>query len=167
MASPLFSFEPPVKDTVVDGRGLISRPWETFLRFLKQVVTPLGTEKMFLLVNNQAAPADVVGLSFNSESISQGIIEYLIQIVTTGGGAVELIRSGAIHAVYRPTTNVWALFAVGTPGPDATNITFSITAAGQVQYTSANTTGTASISKLTYRVRTLAAKNSQYSAVGR
>lgn len=167
MAAPLFTFEVPVRDSVLTPSGLISRPWETFLRFLQQVVDPLGVEKFYTLANNQAVAADIIGLALSSKSVSQGIIEYLVQRVTTGTGAVELVESGSIHAVYKPTSLSWALVTMGTPGPSTSGVTFSITAAGQIKYTSTNITGTASISKLTFRVRTLAGKNAKYSAVGR
>lgn len=44
-------------------------------------------------------------------------------------------------------------------------VVFSVTSDGQVQYTTTNISGTASISKIFFRMRTMGGKNSQYSAV--
>lgn len=217
----------PLNDPVIDGQGIISRAWLQFLTYFKNAVEPLGIEKTFDLVNNQAVAANIEGLSFSSKSVSQGIVEYLIQRVTTstgaleiiengtlqanylpssdtwslfeylkvsnwtifslvnsqavaaditgllvnlnktriatveyliervttGGGATELIEGGSFSLVYKPTSAIWTIVAIGTPGPSAGGITFTITAAGQVQYTSTNITGTASISRIGFRVK--------------
>jgi hypothetical protein len=167
MARAQLSFEVPIRDPISNEAGMISRAWETFFRFIQQVVDPLGIEKFFNITNNQTTAADIIGLNLSSKAISQAIVEYLVQRVTTGAGAVELIESGVIHAVYKPTSNIWVIFTMGTPGPSVSGITFSINALGQVKYTSTSVTGTASISKLTFRIRTLAGKNSKYSVIGK
>jgi len=160
-------FRPPYKDSLIDNSGLLTRPWELFFRFISAFLEPLGVERYFPLENNISTAKDITGLSFNSEGISQAIVEFFIQRVTTGAGATELITSGVFHVVYKPTTNAWVLTVIGTPGPSVSGITFSITAAGQVQYTSTNITGTSSISKISYRTRTISGKSSTYSAVGK
>lgn len=156
----------PFESPVEDGSGIITRPWQTFFRLLKELVDPMGSEKIATLVNNQAGAADISGMILDSSQVSHGVIEYLIQRVTTGGGATELITGGMFHLVYKPTTAAWAIQAIGTAGPSTSGITFSVTAAGQVQYTSTNITGTASISRIVFRMRTLGGKNSQYSTQG-
>ena len=160
-------FRPPYRDQLVDDSGLVTRPWELFFRIIAAIVEPLGVEKYFALENNISVAKDITGLNFNSDSVSHGIVEFFIQRVTTGTGATELITSGLFHVVYKPTTSAWALTVIGTPGPSISGITFSITAAGQVQYTSSNITGTASISKISYRTRTISGKSSTYSVVGK
>lgn len=167
MAAPLFRFEVPIRDLVLQPSGYLNRPWEAFFRFVQQRLDSLGSEKFFQLTNNQVAAANVEGLAFNADGTSQAVVDFLIQRVTTSTGATELITSGTFHAVYKPTSLNWAIVTMGTPGPSTSGITFSITATGQVQYTSTNITGTASISKLTYRARTLSGKNSLYSQVGK
>lgn len=159
------SIQIPLRDEVAKEDGKISRSWENFFKYLQNFIDPLGYEKFFELQNNNAVEADIQGLSFSKENASQGTIEYLIQRVTTGGGATELISSGVLHAVYKPTTAAWDLFTPFAEGPSASGITFSITTDGQVQYTSSNVTGSASISKISFRVRILSGKNSQYSQV--
>lgn len=160
-------FKVPYKDALVGDDGLLTRPWEVFFRLITSALDPLGIEKFFTLENNISSAKDLTGLNFNYEGVSFAIVEFFIQRVTTGTGATELITSGIFHVVYKPTTNAWELTVIGTPGPSVSGITFSITAAGQVQYTSTNITGTSSISKMSYRARTISGKSSTYSVVGR
>lgn len=164
MASPK-SLQIP-RDAISDENGILTVAWQQFFAYLRNLVDPLGDERFSDIVNNQASAANIDGLSFDYRVVSQGIIEFLVQRVTTGAGAVEIISSGVIHAVYKPTSATWALKIPWTAGPSASGLTFSITSDGQVQYTSTNETGTASISKITYRVRTLGAKNAKYSRMG-
>lgn len=156
----------PYESEISDDRNLLSRAWQTSLRLVKTLLDPLGAEQVFNLVNNQAVAADITGMALSFSQVSHGIVEFLIQRVTTGGGAVELITAGMFHLVYKPTSNNWAIQNIGTFGPSASGITFSVTAAGQVKYTSSNIAGTASISRIIFRIRTLAGKSSQYSAAG-
>jgi hypothetical protein len=167
MAGRSFNFEVPINDSLTQGSGLISRPWEGFFRFVQKALLPLGIERAFALANNQSTFTPIEGLAFTALSVSQATVDFLIQRVTIGAGAVELIESGSFIAVYKPGSDSWSLFYPGTTGPSDSGVDFSITSAGQVQYTSSNITGTPSISKITFRARTLGAKNSQYSAAGR
>jgi hypothetical protein len=157
-----FSFEVPYKTPIADQGGLVQRAWSFFFRNVQSALDPLGVEKYFSLVNNQASAANIEGLKFDYAKVGQVIVDYLIQRVTTSTGATELIETGQFYLVYKPTSATWAL----TSGPSTAGITLSVTSAGQVQYTSSNITGTASISKITFRARTMAAKNSQYSVAG-
>lgn len=164
---PIQQFEVPFRDQVIDSAtNLLTVPWQKFFRLVQNIIEPLGYERFFDLTNNQSTAVDILGMSFNKARNSHAIVEYLIQRITSGGGATEIISAGIFHAVYNPISEDWSLVTVGTPGPDSSGITFSITALGQVQYTSSNITGTALISKITFRSRTLSAKNSLYSTVG-
>lgn len=156
------SFDVPYKNPVITNDGLVDRAWSLFFRGVQQALSPLGTEKAFSLVNNQSSAADIEGLVFDYTKVGQVSVDYLIQRVTTSTGATELIEAGTFYLAYKPTSNAWAL----SGGPSTAGITLSVTAAGQVRYTSSNITGTASISKITYRARTLSAKNAQYSVTG-
>ena len=157
------SIQIPNQNQMIGDDGLISREYHDFFREIQEAVSALGVEKYFTLVNNQSSAADIEGLYFDLRKVGQVTVDYLIQRVTTGGGAQEKIESGTFYLVYKPTTNAWVL----SGGPTTAGITLSVTALGQVQYTSTNLTGTASISKLTFKARTLAAKSSQYSEAGR
>lgn len=161
-AAPI-TMQVPLKTQVVDEIGNISRPWGVYLLNLEKSLVPLGIEKSFELTNNNAVAADIEGLSFDAAKVSQAAVDYLIQRVTTGGGAVEKIETGTFFAAYLPTSNNWVLSEV----PSTAGITLTVTSGGQIQYTSTNETGAPSISKLTYKARTLSAKNSQYSEAGR
>ena len=145
--------------------GGIEAAWINFFKGLRDRLISLGEEKSFELTNNQAVAADIEGLKFDSARVSQATIDYTIQRVTTGGGATELIETGEYRAVYLPTSNTWNIFQMWTSGPHDSQVVLSITSAGQVQYTSSNITGTASISKIAFRVRTMSIKGA-YSEVG-
>lgn len=86
--------------------------------------------------------------------------------MTTSTGATELIEGGCFQVAYSPTSDDWDLTFIGTPGPDDTGVDLSVDSDGQVQYVSSSITGTASISKITWRARTLSAKHSSYSSAG-
>lgn len=162
----------PLIDKISDKEGVLSLPWVEFFRMVQDFLTPLGQEKSFPLTNGKTTIVgdpdqdDIKGLSFDKQFVSQAIVEFLIQRITTDTGANELVATGVFHAVYKPTSQTWAIVSPWTPGPSTSGITFSITSAGQVQYTSSNITGTASISRIVWRARTLAAKHSTYSKVG-
>lgn len=159
----LAMLNPPFRDRISNEMGFVSPSWTSYFNILTKIVSPLGSEKSFSLKNNLAVAEDIEGLSFTSKVTSHAVVEYLIQRVTDTN---EVITAGMFHAVYKPTSNNWSIVAIGTPGPSSSGITFSITASGQVQYTSTNVTGVQSISKITWRARTLAAKSSQYSVMG-
>lgn len=160
-AAPL-TLRPPYQNKLVDAEGIIDRVWAVFFRELESFLTPLGKERTAELVNNQSGAADIEGLAFDKTRVSQAAVDYLIQRVTTGGGAVELIEAGTFYAAYKPTSNSWALTNV----PSTANVTLSITSAGQVQYTTSNEGGTAYISRIVWRARTLQGKHSSYSEAG-
>jgi len=159
------SFSPPFKDVLAGPDGFLASSWERFIRSAYDRLLPLGVENSFPLKNNQSAAADITDLKFSARAVSAAFIDFLIQRTTTGSGAVQLTAAGTIAAVYRPNSAAWVLHAIGTAGPSTSGITFSITAAGQVQYTSTNEGGTAQISKICWRDRTLAGKNKLYSSM--
>lgn len=156
----------PVTEPVTGSNGFASRTWQVFFEKLFDRVNALGAEKSFTLVNNQAVAADITELQFNKSRVSVAFIDFLVQRVTTATGATELLEAGHLTAVYKPTSLSWALVEVNVNAPNNSGVTFSITASGQVQYTSTNITGTASISRVIYKARTLAAKSNQYSTLG-
>ncbi len=151
-------FEVPYRDAVVEQGGLLSRVWQQFYTLLHLRLAPLGIEQSCPIANNVGSVTDITGMKFNSTKQNHAVVEYLIQRVTTSTGATALYAAGSFHVVYKASAGTWHIVAIGTPGPDSSGITFSITASGQVQYLSSNITGTANISKITWRARTLAAK---------
>jgi uncharacterized delta-60 repeat protein len=57
------------------------------------------------------------------------------------GVPTELMTQGSFSGIYRPTSLEWELGGFSSAG-DASDVTFSITTLGQVQYTSTNISGT-------------------------
>lgn len=163
MRSAPFSIEVPYSTPVVMDNGMVSRPWAKFFENIQTAMDSLGIEKQFDLVNNQASSADVEGLMVDKSVASNASVDYLIQRVTTGGGATENVETGTFYLAYKPSAATWVLSA----GPSTAGVTLSVTSLGQVKYTTTNISGTASISRIVWRVRTLGAKNAQYSRMGR
>lgn len=167
MAIPKNTFDVPYKDPVQDISGLLTTSWEWFFRSLWERLYPLGIERSFDIANNVSGATDITGMKFSSNGVSQVHIDFLVQRVTTGGSAVELIESGFFIISYKPTSQTWAITLVEINHPSNSGVDFTVTADGQIQYTSTNEAGTASISKLYWRARTIGGKNQQYSVVGK
>lgn len=97
---------------------------------------------VFSFLNNQSAPANVTGLLVAGSAPGVGGLGaaiYRANVRLTGGGA-ELCSIVTLKLVYRQTGTTWAI--AGGPEYDGDDLsailTFSITAGGQVQYTSTN-----------------------------
>lgn len=159
-------FQVPYRDKMLEATGLLSRPWELFFRNIKDLLDPMGSEKNIDIVNNQATPLSIEGLSFSTNKANQGIVEYYIEIMTTGFLGVELIESGVFHVVRKAKSETWEIVSMPTPGPSTSGVSFSITTSGQIQYTSADSPGTPYVSRMSYRVRTLTAKNAVFTGIG-
>lgn len=155
--------QPPFSIDFLTESGSMNQSWVDFFSLVSDLLTPMGQERSFQLENNQASDAPITGMAFNYKHVSLVTIEYLVQRITTSTGATEKNEAGILQAVYEATSNSWSIGERGTPGPDDAGITFSITAEGQVQYTTSNITGTNSFQKITWRARTLNAKNGRYS----
>lgn len=166
MATPSDSFDVPYSSTVIDKTLMLTAGWVNFFRSLYDRLMPLGIERSFQIPNNIASAADVESLKVNARSVSQAIVEFLVQRVTVGVGATEVIESGSFMLTYNPTSADWQYTPVLINLPDDSGVDFTVTTDGQVQYTSSNITGTGSISRVVWRMRTLAGKSSQYSSQG-
>lgn len=163
MRSAPITLRVPDLDSVSNKEGLLNRAWHEFFHLVRNRLDPLGYEKSANLENNISTPQDVLGLSVDSKKISAASFEFLIQRVTTGTGAVEFVEYGEFRLHFLPTSNTWVL----SNGPTTSGVTLTVTASGQVQFETDNKTGTASIFKITWRGKSLSAKNYQYSEVGR
>jgi hypothetical protein len=109
----------------------------------------------FTLANNQATPAIITGLIFNSTIVGLADIIYWIKRVTTGAGATELTEGGKIQATFDVGAGTWRIVQMPV-GPDNSGIEFSIdSTSGQVKYTSSNLTGTPSVSKMDFKASTM------------
>lgn len=91
-------------------------------------------ETSFSIANNQTTPADVTGLVFNAGSVRGGEVSYAIfriSDINPSGNA----EYGKMHVLYDNNSG-WELSVGDVVGNS--NVTFSITPAGQVQYTSSD-----------------------------
>ncbi len=104
------------------------------------------------IANNISSPTNVIGLSFSPVAIRGAIIEYTVYRNTTGGGATEAAEVGTMYVCYKNIANSWELTVVG--GGNA-GVTFAITSAGQVTYTSTNFTGSSYSGICHFRARAL------------
>jgi len=149
----------PFTDKLVSATGEISTSWQSFFDYVTKLLIPMGVEKSFPLANFVTVAADIEGLSLDSRFVSYAVVEYLIQRVTD---SYESVGSGVAYLHYKPMSEVWE-FVVA---PVTAGVTFSVTAEGQIQYTSDDIAGVYSISRIVWRVRTLAGKHSSYSSAG-
>lgn len=151
----------PNTEQLVDKMGAATRYFELFLRNVLDLLLPLGSEFSLNLENNIASATDILGLTFKKESEIQAFIEYVIQRTSTSG---QLIESGILRVVYLPFTDSWSIGAAIPSGPHSSGLTFSITSAGQVQYTSTNYANQNKF-KISMRVRKLTGKNTVRSGI--
>jgi len=98
-----------------------------------------------LLANNQTVSADVSGLAFDTSEVLSVQIDYFIQRQAT----VSVVEEGRLNAVFNGSD--WKLTAESTS--DA-GVDFTITAAGQVQYTTTDLAGHTA-STVRFRAKTI------------
>lgn len=92
----------------------------------------------FTLANNQSLAADVTGLLFDKTKHQAVLIEGSLYRKTST--PTELCSFVKMLATYKPVADTWTLHDPESQG-DETLVTFSITSAGQIQYTSSNLSG--------------------------
>ena len=111
-------------------------------------------ETQATIANNQVAAADVVGLAFDGSEVRGARINYSIYRNTTGGSAEELSETGTLRVSFLTVADDWeepAHDSVGNAG-----VTFSITSAGQLQYTSTNMAGDNYVGTIRFEASTIA-----------
>jgi hypothetical protein len=118
----------------------------TFLRGDGTWAAPT-TQFSFNLANNQSSASDVTGMVFNGASIRSLEISYSIYRNTSSS---ELMERGTLLLAYKPVADTWSI--VNTFAFDDAGITFTITNAGQVQYTSSNMSGTGYVGNVKYKI---------------
>jgi hypothetical protein len=99
------------------------------------------------LVNNQAVAANVFGMKFENTVTRSAVLECSIYRVTS---LEELSEITTLYVTYYSNSNTWA---ISNAGAGTSGINFTITPAGQVQYTSTNMSGTGYSGKLAFRAR--------------
>lgn len=112
-----------------------------------------SSAKTFTLANNQASAADVTGF-FVNPSVKKGFVaDVMIKRYHTTPD-LELTANYTIRGFYKESTGVWHI-GEGTYLGDDTGIVFTMTNAGQLQYTSSNISGTVNASYVKYSLRSL------------
>lgn len=101
----------------------------------------------FNLTNNQASVANVTGAAFDTSQVRSFVLNYSIYISTS---ANELSEAGTLYGTYKSTANTWDLSQTygGSSG-----VVFTITNAGQIQYTTTNVLGTTYVGKLKFKAQ--------------
>jgi hypothetical protein len=131
-----------------------SSDWAQAVTNQLQVVSVTGDiapNTLVNLTNNQSSPANVTSLSFNPASIRAAFVEYYVQRTKSGE---ELSEAGHLYLIYNDLAADWDIIQVGA-NVETTGITFTVTAGGQVQYTSTNYAGQTAC-KMKFRARILA-----------
>jgi len=106
-------------------------------------------ETSFSIANNQSSAQDITGLLFNPSTFRGAKIEYTVYRVTsTAASAVAQI--GEIKIVYNTQAGQWFLYDVYA-GQNA-GVEFSITATGQIQYTSSDIAGSSYVGTMKFDI---------------
>lgn len=104
----------------------------------------------FVIDNNVAAFTNIVGMSFNNATVRSGIISYSLYRATT---LSELSEAGHLYVTYKSTLGSWEIAQTAVGNSD---VLFTITNAGQVQYSSSNMLGANYVGKLTFNAKSFA-----------
>lgn len=158
MPTPLLvnnaTYEYPV-DNDSPGWGEEATAWAVAVTGVLGTLVGTGDilETVANIANNQTVPADVVGLSFDPTTIRGSITQYSIYRVTS---TAEVVEVGQLYLSYKSVAQSWDLAIVG--GQNA-NTVFSITPAGQVQYTTDNMGGTGYSGQMKFVAKALSQTN--------
>lgn len=118
------------------------------------VVGDIGPTTLVNIANNQSSPSNVTNLVLDSSEVRSGNVEYYVYI-NYNSGTQELAETGTLYFLYQDIAATWTIAQVGN-GVGSTGVQFSITAGGQVQYTSQNLTPSIGYSgEMKYRLRVL------------
>lgn len=103
----------------------------------------------FTVANNIASVANVTGLFFDPTLVRGAIVDYSIY---RSSSTTELSETGQMMLTYKSTAGTWELapFHTGSSG-----VVFSITNAGQVQYTSSNFGGISYVGKMKFSAKSM------------
>ena len=118
------------------GWGGAATGWaEEVTKVLNNVVGPDDIlETSFNIANNQSTPANVTGLIFNAGSVRSVKVTYSIYRISDSNPSGNA-ETGEMHIIY-DNNDGWKLGVGGIVGNS--NVIFSITPAGQVQYVSSD-----------------------------
>ena len=129
--------------------------WEEISDVLNTVSAPLDIlETDFNFTNNQVTPANVTGLTFPTSNIASFVSDY---IITRDDGTTKITEQGQLFGFQGDSG--WELgrsnvITDSTVFGGEAGVEFSITSAGQVQYTSQDYTGQLT-GTMTFRAKTM------------
>lgn len=89
----------------------------------------------FTVANNQSSVANVTGLTFDTGTVRSAIVTYSVYRSTT---TTEKGETGFLLLTYLSTAAAWTITRYAN---DDAGLVFTVTDAGQVQYTSDNMSG--------------------------
>lgn len=101
----------------------------------------------FVLVNNISSAVDITGMTFSQATEKAFYIDYYIIRKTDTVGS-EAAQTGNIRGIYNSQLSKWLI--TDTFSGQNAGVTFSITAAGQIQYKTTNITGSNYIGTLAW-----------------
>lgn len=111
-----------------------------------------GVQDSQAITNNQAAAADITGLLFDSNVTKSAAVEFDIHRQSDTGGS-ERDEAGVLRLLYDSVAGNWRA-SVNSQFDDA-GVVFTITAAGQVRYTSTDIAGSNSVGTIRYTIKTI------------
>lgn len=103
---------------------------------LPALIPGLRNKTIFAFTNNQAAASDVTGVSIDSAAESAMEVRYAIK----REGTADLFEKGKLEVIFNGTDFDLIQECMG----DDSGVSFSITAGGQLQYTSSDNAGSSS-----------------------
>lgn len=108
------------------------------------------TDTTFTIANNTVSLTNVTGLSFSGIDFRGVIIDYTVyrKTDTALSGVAQI---GELKAVFNTQSSTWLMS--DTYSGQNSGVTFSMTALGQIQYTSTNITGATYAGTMTYSIR--------------
>jgi len=112
-----------------------------------------GVQFSQAIVNNQAAPLNITNLLFDSNDIKSVTVDFDLHR-QSDTGASELDERGSLLLLFDSVAGNWR--AKASSLFDDAAVVFTITAAGQVKYTSSNIAGSNSVGTMRYTIRTIA-----------
>lgn len=117
------------------SRKLVWNPFTSNFDYVDSSANDI-LETSFSLTNNQSSPADVTGFLFNNSAVRAFEVLASVTIIATA----STYESFKLYGIQKGSSWEMSQSATG----DISGVVFTITTAGQVQYTSTNNSGFAS-----------------------
>jgi hypothetical protein len=132
----------------------IDREWFDALRdagILLEAALAASIVSFQAIANNQAVAANVTALLFDSAAVKLAVVDYTVR---RKSDSVDVVGGGTFFVHYRPATSDWELTSGPAFGEDH-GVAFTVTAGGQVQYTSDSRAGVynTGLSKMNFNAR--------------